>query len=159
MFVTENVLLIMANSPQLFFEKSLDRGRARKTPANSTARSSLIEIREMEVADCDFQMASKSQIVTLNDDHKILRSQFVTSKKSESLRSQIVTSKKETRGGRQYLPFAFTEQGIAMLASVLHSDTAITATIYTYDKSKVFEVDLATYNAQYADCPLKVLPS
>ena len=57
------------------------------------------------------------------------------------------------------MPFAFTEQGIAMLASVLHSDTAITATIYTYDKSKVFEVDLATYNAQYADCPLKVLPS
>ena len=186
------------------------------------------------------------------------------------LRSQFATSKKETRGGRQYLPFAFTEQGIAMLASVLHSDTAITATIqimdafvemrhillrngglvnrlsnveskmleqdarllehdhkidtifeamdrgelqskglyynnqmfdayvfvcglirqakrrivlvdryvdekvlammlkrgegvsatiYTYDKSKVFEVDLATYNAQYADCPLKVLPS
>lgn len=33
------------------------------------------------------------------------------------LRSQIVTSKKETRGGRQYLPFAFTEQGIAMLFS------------------------------------------
>ncbi len=46
----------------------------------------------MEVANCDFQMASKSQIVTLNDDHKILRSQFVTSKKSENLKSQIVTS-------------------------------------------------------------------
>ena len=28
-----------------------------------------------------------------------------------------------------------------------------------YDKSKVFEVDLATYNAQYADSPLKILPS
>ena len=37
----------------------------------------------MEVADCDFQMASKSQIVTLNDDHKILRSQFVTSKEQK----------------------------------------------------------------------------
>ena len=55
-----------------------------KAPANSTARASLIEIREMEVADCDFQMASKSQIVTLNDDHKILRSQFVTSKRAKT---------------------------------------------------------------------------
>ena len=35
----------------------------------------------------------------------------------------------------------------------------MSATIYTYDKSKVFEVDLATYNVQYADCPLRVLPS
>ena len=67
------------------------------------------------------------------DEFLVLRSQFATSKKSESLRSQIVTSKKETRGGRQYLPFAFTEQGIAMLASVLHSDTAITATIQIMD--------------------------
>lgn len=30
--------------------------------------------------------------------------------KNELLRSQIATSKKETRGGRQYLPFVFTEQ-------------------------------------------------
>ena len=35
------------------------------------------------------------------DEFLVLRSQFATSKKSESLRSQIVTSKKETRGGRQ----------------------------------------------------------
>ena len=84
MFVTENDMMIMANSPQLIFEKSLDRGRARKTPANSTARASHIEIREMEVADCDFQMALKSQIATLNDDHKILRSQFVTSKRAKT---------------------------------------------------------------------------
>jgi hypothetical protein len=32
-----------------------------------------------------------------------------------NLRSQIVTSK---RGGRRYLPYAFTEQGVAMLSSV-----------------------------------------
>jgi hypothetical protein len=38
-----------------------------KAPANSTARASHIEIREMEVADCDFQMALKSQITTLNE--------------------------------------------------------------------------------------------
>ena len=40
-----------------------------------------------------------------------------------SLRSQIATS--NSRGGRRYLPFAFTEQGVAMLSSILHSETAI----------------------------------
>ena len=45
------------------------------------------------------------------------------------LRSQIVTSKTETRGGRQYLPYAFTEQGVAMLSSVLKSQTAVDVNI------------------------------
>lgn len=40
------------------------------------------------------------------------------------LRFQNGTSKKESRGGRQYLPFAFTEQGVAMLASVLKTKIA-----------------------------------
>ena len=47
---------------------------------------------------------------------------------TESLRSQIVTSNKG-RGGRRYLPFAFTEHGAVMLASVLNSPTAIEASI------------------------------
>ena len=47
----------------------------------------------------------------------------------EVLRSQIVTSKKETRGGRQYLPYAFTEQGVAMLSAVLKSNQAIQVSI------------------------------
>lgn len=47
----------------------------------------------------------------------------LTSLEAESLRSQIVTS--NNRGGNRYLPFAFTEQGVAMLASVLNSDAAI----------------------------------
>lgn len=29
------------------------------------------------------------------------------------------------RGGRRHMPFAFTEQGVAMLSSVLRSDTAV----------------------------------
>ena len=41
---------------------------------------------------------------------------------TSSLRSQIGTSR---WGGRRYLPYAFTEQGVAMLSSVLHSDRAI----------------------------------
>ena len=40
----------------------------------------------------------------------------------ESLRSQIVTS---NRGGVRYMPFAFTEQGIAMLSSILNSEKTI----------------------------------
>lgn len=45
-----------------------------------------------------------------------------------SLGSQIVTSN-EQRGGRRFMPFAFTEQGVAMLSSVLRSNTAIQANI------------------------------
>ena len=47
----------------------------------------------------------------------------------ESLRSQIATSKTDTRGGRQYLPYAFTEQGVAMLSAVLKSETAVKVSI------------------------------
>ncbi len=44
-----------------------------------------------------------------------------------SLRSQSATSK--VRGGRRYLPYAFTEQGVAMLSSVLNSERAIRVNI------------------------------
>lgn len=40
-----------------------------------------------------------------------------------SLRTQIATSNE--RGGRRHMPFAFTEQGVAMLSSVLKSERAI----------------------------------
>jgi hypothetical protein len=46
-----------------------------------------------------------------------------------SLMSQIVTSKKEGRGGVRKLPFAFTEQGVAMLSGVLNSELAIKVNI------------------------------
>ena len=46
-----------------------------------------------------------------------------------------------------------------VLAMMLKRNKGVSMTIYTYDKSKVFEVDLATYNAQYTDCPIKILPS
>ncbi len=46
----------------------------------------------------------------------------LSSKETKNLRSQIVTSR---WGGRRYLPYAFTEQGVAMLSSVLKSKRAI----------------------------------
>jgi len=46
----------------------------------------------------------------------------LTALEAENLRSQIVTSR---WGGRRTLPYAFTEQGVAMLSSVLNSERAI----------------------------------
>ena len=47
------------------------------------------------------------------------------SRVSEHLRFQSETSKKPRRGGRRYLPYAFTEQGVAMLSSVLRRKRAV----------------------------------
>ena len=54
----------------------------------------------------------------------------LTEEEYESLRSQFVTLKIQGRGQhRKYLPYAFTEQGVAMLSTVLHSDKAIRVSI------------------------------
>ena len=63
--------------------------------------------------------------VLTKDELKNWRSQFVTSKHG-NLRSQIVTS---SWGGLRYPPMAFTEQGVAMLSSVLNSQRAIDVNI------------------------------
>lgn len=55
------------------------------------------------------------------DEHRNLRSQFVTS------------SLEESHGGRRYLPYVFTEQGIAMLSAVLRSDVAVEVSIKIMD--------------------------
>ena len=52
----------------------------------------------------------------------------ITEDELNILRSQFVTSK-ESKGGRRYLPMAFTEQGVAMLSSVLRSPQAIAVNI------------------------------
>jgi hypothetical protein len=63
------------------------------------------------------------------DEVAILRRQFGTSNSegTSALRSQFGTSK--GRGGRRYLPYAFTEQGVAMLSSVLRSERAVKVNI------------------------------
>lgn len=48
------------------------------------------------------------------------------------LRSQSVTS--STWGGRRYLPYAFTEQGVAMLSAIPRSDVAIETSIKIMDE-------------------------
>jgi hypothetical protein len=48
----------------------------------------------------------------------------LTSEEFEALRSQFVTAK-PGRGGRRSPPYAFTEQGVSMLSSVLNSNRAV----------------------------------
>ena len=68
---------------------------------------------------------------------EILRSQFTTSRsqivtlngENESSRSQIATLNNGRGSNIKYLPYAFTEQGVAMLASVLKSETAVKVSI------------------------------
>lgn len=58
----------------------------------------------------------------------------LTKEEYENLRSQIVTSSKINKhGGRRYMPYVFTEQGIAMLSAVLKSDIAIKVSIRIMD--------------------------
>jgi hypothetical protein len=59
---------------------------------------------------------------------QILRSQMATSKNAQApLRSQIATLKRGQH--RKYLPYVFTEQGVAMLSSVLRSPRAVEVNI------------------------------
>ena len=76
-----------------------------------------------------FQLTKGECEILTND---ILRSQFVTARSTEyntdlNLRSQFVTAKDFTKS--RTLPYAFTEQGVAMLSSVLRSPLAIQVNI------------------------------
>ena len=53
----------------------------------------------------------------------------LTEKENEVLRSQNVTAKPRGRGGRRTPPYAFTEQGVAMLSSVPRSPRAVQVNI------------------------------
>ncbi len=76
------------------------------------------------------EILRSQSVTTKNEDlnNNSLRCQNGTSKKNSTLRSQIATTK-ETRGGRQYLPYVFTEQGVSMLSAVLRSKVAIQVSI------------------------------
>ena len=70
--------------------------------------------------------SSRSQFATLESDEANLRSQNATSSEEEILKSQFATS---SWGGIRKLPYAFTENGVAMLSSVLRSQQAININI------------------------------
>jgi len=111
------------------------------------------------------------------DEMEILRSQSVTSKNAESpLRSQSVTLKTDQEpleplrsqsatlkrhGGRRTLPYAFTEQGVAMLSSVLRSPRAVEVNIAIMrtfvqlrrlmDSNALLAEKIQSLEAKYAD--------
>lgn len=86
----------------------------------------------------DTHLAELYQVPTmrLNEQMKRNKARFpedfafqLVQEEYESLKSQIAISKKG-RGGRRYLPYVFTEQGVAMLSSVLRSGKAIQMSIF-----------------------------
>lgn len=97
-------------------------------------QNKIYELRGYKVM-LDFDLAEMYQVETraLNQSVKRNIKRFpkdfmfqLTSKEFSGLMSQIVIS---NRGGTRKLPFAFTEQGIAMLSGLLNSDVAIAMNI------------------------------
>ena len=64
----------------------------------------------------------------------------------ENLRSQFATSNKG-HGGRRYMPYAFTEEGIYMLATVLNSKVAVQTNIHIIRTFKKLREFSKHYNA------------
>jgi len=116
------------------------------TRANSSKGSSLLPIEKIERVICfirgekvmlDRDLAELYGVETkmLNRAVKRNLKRFppdfmfqLTVDEVDALRYQIGTSKK-ARGGRRYLPYVFTEQGVAMLSSVLNSERAMLVNI------------------------------
>ena len=71
--------------------------------------------------------------------------------KEECLRSQIVTS--NGRGGNRYSTYAFTEQGVAMLSSVLHSKIAVETFRLSHDRFLCIDDDVYHIGASIKDLP------
>ena len=95
----------------------------------------------------------RSQFATLDEKEKLLRSQIVTSNQGfESLRSQIVTIKSGRGQHTKYLPYAFTRNGIAMLSSVLRSETAVEVNI------RIMRAFTMKHNNQYPEIKFIQLP-
>lgn len=83
----------------------------------------------------DFHLAELYEVETKALKQAVKRNRYrfpddfmfqLTKTEFESLRSQIVTS---NRGGTRYMPYAFTEQGVAMISSILQSRKAIEVNI------------------------------
>ena len=97
-------------------------------------KNSILEIRGKKVI-LDFELAKMYQTETKRLKESVKRNarRFpedfmfeLTQEEWTHLRSQFATS---SWGGKRYPPFAFTEQGVAMLSSILHSEIAIDVNI------------------------------
>lgn len=99
-----------------------------------------------------FNQAVKRNIMCFPDSFRFQ----LTDEEYKNLKSQIVTS--NGRGGRRYLPYVFTEQGIAMLSAVLNSDIAIKVSIHimtAFVEMRKFLVNNAVLFERISDVELK----
>ncbi len=116
--ITQAILLIRGQKVMLDSDLAELYGVITKVLIQAVKRN-----RERFPEDFMFQLSS--------EEFERLRRQISTS----SLRSQFVTSNpgtedaRSSRGGRRYPPYAFTEQGVAMLSSVLRSSRAVRVNI------------------------------
>ena len=88
------------------------------------------------ILDADLAELYGLPVKRLNEQVKRNRERFpadfmfrLNAKEYEVLRSQSATPK-ETRGGRRYLPYAFTEHGAIMAATVLNSKRAVEMSVF-----------------------------
>jgi len=104
----------------------------------SILQAKIHEVRGQKVIlDFDLALLYKVETRVLNQAVKRNSQRFpedfmfqLTENEYESLRSQIVTLKENGRGKhKKYMPFAFSEQGIAMLSGILNSEVAINVNI------------------------------
>ena len=103
----------------------------------SAVESRILILRHQRVIlDADIAELYGVPVRQLNQQVKRNRERFpsdfvfqLTAKEHEILRSQIVISK-ETHGGRRYRPFAFTEHGAIMAATVLNSERAVQMSVF-----------------------------
>lgn len=110
------------------------RGRRAKTVVVSERASRTIAtVRGQSVMlDADLASLYRVDIKSLNQAVKRNRARFpsdfmfrLSAQEAASLRSQTVTLERGRGRHRKYLPYAFTEQGVAMLSSVLRSSRAV----------------------------------
>jgi len=80
-------------------------------------------------ADFMFQLTQKEHNSVLRFQFETLRCQLIENEKQNALKFQFETLKKGHGRHKKYLPYAFTEQGVAMLSGILNSDRAISVNI------------------------------
>jgi hypothetical protein len=96
-----------------------------------------------------YDVEVRSIIQAVKRNNKRFPSDFffqLTAEENEALRSQTVISK-SSRGGRRYAPYAFTEHGAIMAASVLNSPRAVEMSIYVVRAFVRQRETLATHKA------------
>jgi phage regulator Rha-like protein len=109
----------------------------KRTTLASAVESRIVLLRHQRVIlDTDIAELYGVPVKVLNQQVKRNRERFpadfvfrLTSKEDEVLRSQFVTSK-QGRGGRRYAPYAFTEHGAIMAATVLNSERAVQMSVF-----------------------------